>query len=227
MENQTTSDTNSGAVSPQSAETPGLAFQLPQASKETDTLVVMAPDARHAPRKKRSDFQEVFPHPTPLFIGFSIIPIVLLTGAFITFIVMWIRQRRQGQLKRLYLTDYPMIYPRRPVPKSLNSYEDLEDAVQTLSYERYKSGKPSSQPKESKLRIVSNRLKRRERQEGSEKLVPPQSAPTASPTAQSYASPSPIPPTPIPGEAICCQSCDMRTVRVLYSVRISVLKDRS
>lgn len=151
-----------------SAGAPGLSFQLPrQSNLANDPLVVLMPsDAPHVPRAKR-DFQvpDIL-HPTPMFIAFSIIPIVLLVGALVTFVVIWVRQRRNGQLKKLYLTEHPMIYPRRPVPKSLASNEDLEDAVQTLAYERFRSEQVSSSTPDEKegsmLRIAESRMRRRE-----------------------------------------------------------------
>lgn len=177
-------DADTPSNGPQVAQAPGLSFQLPHPSNDTDPLIVLMPDAPHAPRSKRSDFQDIL-HPTPMFIAFSIIPIVLLVGALVTFVFVWIRQRRSGQLKRLYLTDHPMIYPRRPVPKSLNTGEDLEDAVQTLSYEQFRSEKPLDDSKESKSSINRDRLKRRERRDEHERemqgRVPAPAGPRALP----------------------------------------------
>ncbi|RXW15631.1 hypothetical protein EST38_g10225 [Candolleomyces aberdarensis] len=66
----------------------------------------------------------------------AIIPLLMVSAGLAIAVFFWFRQRRNAQMKRLYLTEGRMIYPRRPSPKTLNSAEDIESAVQSLSNAR-------------------------------------------------------------------------------------------
>ncbi|TEB04473.1 hypothetical protein FA13DRAFT_1290815 [Coprinellus micaceus] len=103
-----------------SAGAPGLSFQLHrQSNLANDPLVVLMPsDAPHVPaRNETFQVPDILPTPPLCLSPSPSSPSSSSVGALVTFVVIWVRQRRNGQLKKLYLTEHPMIYPRRPVPK--------------------------------------------------------------------------------------------------------------
>ncbi|KAJ2911478.1 hypothetical protein MD484_g8937, partial [Candolleomyces efflorescens] len=111
---------------------PGLVFQLHNATQGQGPSHLDIP----ALVKREDEFKFPFSVNEPMLTTLAIIPVLMVAAGLAIAVFFWFRQRRNAQLKRLYLAEGRMIYPRRPSPKTLNSAEDIESAVQSLSKAR-------------------------------------------------------------------------------------------
>ncbi|KAJ2922380.1 hypothetical protein H1R20_g14717, partial [Candolleomyces eurysporus] len=132
-----TSDSNTGTSTnttdlQSNSTSPGLVFQLHNATQGQVLSRLDTPSLA----KRGDSFDFPFSVNTPMVTTLAIIPLLMVTAGLAIAVFFWFRQRRTAQMKRLYLTEGRMIYPRRPSPKTLNSAEDIESAVQSLSNAR-------------------------------------------------------------------------------------------
>lgn len=128
-----TNGTSANATDSQSNSTiPGLVFQLHNATQGQGLSHLDIPVLA----KRGDTFKFPFSVNEPMLTTLAIIPLLIVAAGLAIAVFFWFRQRRNAQLKRLYLAEGRMIYPRRPSPKTLNSAEDIESAVQSLSKAR-------------------------------------------------------------------------------------------
>ncbi|KAF6751333.1 hypothetical protein DFP72DRAFT_497114 [Ephemerocybe angulata] len=190
--NSTNSSTDDTHVP--TADSPGLSFEFPPPAP----LLVPKPSSPASPfptgpaipqssllAKRDNPLEDMLPPHTPMYIIVTIVPLALVTLGLAISILLWFRQRRNGQLKRLYLTEHPMIYPRRPIMKALGSAEDIESAVQTLSKDRIRDlsevekgvdqgvclGNAEGESPKLMSKFMKNRVKRREDRDSKEQQL--------------------------------------------------------